>query len=195
MTAHDDVSDAGARGPEGVGRTGQSGQVRRTGQSDPRPRRNTRPRDELGRPLPYGAVGGVPGQPPLTGFDPDAALAEAQRLLDAGLPFHAHEVLEDTWKASPQNQRRLWQSLAQLAVGITHARRGNPAGALALIRRGTAGLPRDSAPYGIDADGIRAWASRSISQLAAGAGAGADATAGAPALPPLRIQRPSGGAG
>jgi len=118
----------------------------------------------------------------MAGFEPEFALAEAQRLLDAGMPFHAHEVLEDTWKASPHEQRQLWKSLAQLAVGITHARRGNPAGALALIRRGAVGLPPDDAPYGIDAEGIRAWASRSVAQLAAGA---------TPALTVLRMQRPN----
>ena len=157
--------------------------ISRTEQVAPRPRRNTRPRDALGRPMPYGSDGGVPGQPPMGGFDPRGALAEAQRLLHAGLPFHAHEVLEDTWKASPHDQRPLWKSLAQLAVGITHARRGNPAGALALIRRGAAGLPQDEAPYGIDAEGIRAWAARSIAHLAAGADV--------PALPVLPLQRPS----
>lgn len=132
--------------------------------------------------MPYGSDGGVPGQPATAGFAPEAALAEAQRLLDAGLPFHAHEVLEDTWKASPQNQRQLWKSLAQLAVGITHARRGNAAGALALIDRGAAGLPHEDAPYGIDAEGIRAWASRSIAQLAAGGAV--------PSLLAPRLQRP-----
>lgn len=136
----------------------------------PRLRRNTRPRDALGRPLPYGTEGGVPGQPPMAGFDPEAALAEAQRLLDAGLPFHAHEVLEDTWKAAPEDQRALWKSLAQFAVGITHARRGNQAGALALIRRAADGLPSTGAPYGVDADALRSWARRSTAQLAAGGG-------------------------
>ncbi|WP_261993079.1 DUF309 domain-containing protein, partial [Streptomyces sp. adm13(2018)] len=43
------------------------------------------------------------------------------RLLDAGMPFHAHEVFEDAWKSGPASERDLWQGLAQLAVGLTHA--------------------------------------------------------------------------
>ena len=86
---------------------------------------------------------------------PDAALTEAQRLLDAGMPFHAHEVLEGTWKAAPQDERKLWQGLAQLAVGMTHVLRGNASGAQALLRRGRdriapyAGAP----PHDIDVAG------------------------------------------
>ncbi|MFC4908945.1 DUF309 domain-containing protein [Actinomadura gamaensis] len=66
---------------------------------------------------------------------PDEALAEAQRLLDADRPFHAHEVLEAVWKTAPENERELWRGLAQVAVGITHLRRGNPRGAQALLSR------------------------------------------------------------
>jgi len=64
------------------------------------------------------------------------ALPLAQQLIDGGLPFHAHEVLEDAWKAAPGAQRALWKGLAQLAVGLTHAMRGNAKGAVALLRRG-----------------------------------------------------------
>jgi hypothetical protein len=97
--------------------------------------RNARPRDGLGRPLPRGADGEAPA-PDAPALPPDAALDAAQRLLDAGRPFHAHEVLEAAWKAAPAAERDLWQGLAQLAVGLTHARRGNAAGAAALLRRG-----------------------------------------------------------
>src|ERR671933_1671683 len=113
--------------------------------------RNARPRDALGRPLPYGAEG-VPRQ--MTSPLRSAAefLAEAQRLLDAGRPFEAHEVLEDAWKAAPAAERELWRGLAQLAVGLTHAARGNRAGAAALITRGAANLAgyRERPPHGID---------------------------------------------
>jgi uncharacterized protein len=64
----------------------------------------------------------------------------AQQLLDDGRPFHAHEVLEGTWKSVPAEARPLWQGLAQLAVGLTHARRGNAPGAIALLRRGAAAV-------------------------------------------------------
>src|ERR1700716_548567 len=93
--------------------------------------RNARPRDELGRPLPHGAAGveGIPDDLTLT---PDETLTEAQRLLDAGRAFQAHEVLESTWKAAAPADRELWRGLAQLAVGLTHARRGNSVGAVQL---------------------------------------------------------------
>ena len=35
-----------------------------------------------------------------------------------------------------RSERDLWQGLAQIAVGLTHARRGNARGAVALLRRG-----------------------------------------------------------
>jgi uncharacterized protein len=96
---------------------------------------------------------------------PAAVLALAQQLLDAGRPFHAHEVLEDAWKAAPDAERALWKGLAQLAVGVTHARRGNARGAVALLRRGAAAVDAfPGCPYGIDAPGLAA-AARSLAAL------------------------------
>lgn len=87
---------------------------------------------------------------------PAPALAEAQRLLDEGLPFQAHEVLEGSWKAAEKTERALWQGLAQLAVGLTHGQRGNATGAVSLLRRGTERIePYGGAPpYGIDVAGL-----------------------------------------
>jgi hypothetical protein len=121
--------------------------------------RNARPRDALGRPLPHGAEG-EERVPEGVLRSPQESLAEAQRLLDAGRPFHAHEVLEGTWKAAPAQERGLWQGLAQLAVGLTHRARGNPAGAATLLRRGAARISpyADDPPYGIDVAGLVATA-------------------------------------
>ena len=66
--------------------------------------RNARPRDALGRPLPYDAAG-EERAPEGVLRTPAESLAEAQRLLDAGRPFHAHEVLEDAWKSAPAGER------------------------------------------------------------------------------------------
>jgi len=120
---------------------------------------NARPRDGLGRPLPRGAQG-VARVPDGFVLPPRETLAEAQRLLDAGMPFHAHEVLEGRWKAAPEAERELWQGLAQLAVGLTHALRGNTRGARALVRRGRDRIApyRDHPPYGVDVTGLLAWA-------------------------------------
>ena len=116
--------------------------------------RNARARDASGRPLPRGHAGEdrVPDDLVLSG---EAAAAEAQRLIDSGRPFHAHEVLEASWKADPGPERDLWQGLAQLAVGLTHAQRGNARGAVALLRRGAKRARPFSAasPYGVDVAG------------------------------------------
>jgi hypothetical protein len=121
--------------------------------------RNARPRDALGRPLPYGTEG-EQRAPEGVVRTPDAALAEAQALLDAGRPFHAHEVLEDAWKSAPDEERQLWRGLAQIAVGLTHAARGNAKGAATLIERGAANVAPYSArpPHGIAVDELVRWA-------------------------------------
>ncbi|MET9514601.1 DUF309 domain-containing protein [Streptomyces sp. NPDC002994] len=121
--------------------------------------RNARPRDGLGRPLPYGAEG-VARQPEGVERTGDETVREAQRLLDAGMPFHAHEVFEDAWKSGPEAERALWRGLAQLAVGLTHAARGNRSGGTTLLRRGAAGIAAygDVRPYGLDITGLTAWA-------------------------------------
>ncbi|MFF2411738.1 DUF309 domain-containing protein [Streptomyces sp. NPDC058092] len=121
--------------------------------------RNARPRDGLGRPLPYGTPG-VERQPEGVVRTPEETLREAQRLLDAGMPFHAHEVFEDAWKSGPVAERELWRGLAQLAVGLTHASRGNATGGARLLRRGAAALTAFGAtrPHGIGVDGLIDWA-------------------------------------
>jgi uncharacterized protein len=117
--------------------------------------RNSRPRDELGRPLPRTVSSDVPRIPDDLAVTPAEAAAMCGELLAAGRPFHAHEVFEAAWKSGPASERDLWQGLAQVAVGITHARRGNPAGAITLLRRGAQRLSRYRAAnedaYGIDA--------------------------------------------
>ena len=146
----------GANTPDRQSRDG-CGQVRERDSSG-RPR-NARPRDGLGRPLPRGSVGVEPVPDELS-LPPAEALGEAQRLLDAGLPFHAHEVLEAAWKQAPEAERDLWQGLAQLAVGLTHVLRGNPTGAAALLRRGRARIEPFAAapPHQIDVTGLLDWA-------------------------------------
>ena len=130
--------------------------------------RNARPRDALGRPLPRGAEG-VPRVPDELVLPPVPSLVEAQRLLDTGMPFHAHEVLEATWKAAPPPERDLWQGLAQLAVGYTHLLRGNPAGATTLLQRARrrVSLYADAPPYGIDVAGLVTWTDAVLSALEA----------------------------
>jgi hypothetical protein len=142
-----------------------------------RPRRNTRPRDALGRPLPYGSAG-VEGPAEGVVRAPEDSLAEAARLLAAGRPFHAHEVFEDAWKSRPAAERPFWQGLAQLAVGLTHAARGNPTGASRLLERGAANLATaaEGPTYGVDLPAVLSWCADAALEAAAG---------GVPAPPPL----------
>jgi uncharacterized protein len=146
--------------------------------------RNARPRDGLGRPLGRAdsAASEGPGTSEASGVSgasgmeriPDdlviggaEAAVLADQLLRDGRPFHAHEVLEAAWKSGPAEERDLWQGLAQIAVGLTHARRGNARGAVALLRRG--------------AERVRTAQDQADSPRAAGAGS--QPTAGRPASP------------
>jgi hypothetical protein len=121
--------------------------------------RNARPRDALGRPLPRGAVGEERAPEGIV-RTPDEALTEAQALLDAERPFHAHEVLEDAWKSAPDTERQLWRGLAQLAVGLTHAMRGNARGAATLLDRGAGNIEpyAEAPPHGIAVGSLAGWA-------------------------------------
>ncbi|BEL05459.1 hypothetical protein Q0Z83_036500 [Actinoplanes sichuanensis] len=116
---------------------------------------------------------------------PAEALALAQQLLDDGMPFHAHEVLEAAWKAAPDEERELWRGLAQLAVGLTHARRGNRTGAARLLSRAAEriGGYEQSAPHGIAAAELGAWA------RAAATGFGERAAGDEPPMPGLTAIR------
>jgi hypothetical protein len=140
---------------------------------------NARPRDGLGRPLPHGSAG-VERVPEGLVLPPLESLVEAQRLLDLGRPFHAHEVLEGTWKAAPHHERDLWQGLAQLAVGLTHLARGNRTGAATLLRRGAARIASYAdRPYDIDVPTLVSYARGTADALEAGAEP-------SHAVPPLR---------
>src|SRR6476619_5132059 len=116
--------------------------------------RSDRPRDALGRPLPPGSEG-IPRIPDDLELPPAETLAYAQDLLDRGLAFNAHEVLEAAWKSGPAEERGLWQGLAQLMVGITHVQRGNVKGAITVLRRAAVGLAHEAkaAPHAVDAAG------------------------------------------
>jgi predicted metal-dependent hydrolase len=103
---------------------------------------------------------------------PVEALEQAQELLDADRPFHAHEVLEAAWKDAPEEERELWRGLAQIAVGVTHVRRGNPRGAQALLERAANRIEpyAEDAPYDINVSGIAAEARRIAGHAGAEAG-------------------------
>lgn len=101
-----------------------------------------RARDRLGRPLagdadPALAVASVPEVSEVT---PGQAWSQALAYLAEGLPFHAHEVLEQRWRCCPADERAVWQALAQWAAALTHQARGNQVGAERVARRAAATL-------------------------------------------------------
>ena len=92
---------------------------------------------------------------------PSTTIDFARQLLNQGRPFSAHEVFEARWKASPEAERDLWQGLAQLCVGITHAERGNQVGALRLATRARLHLETyaatDGPRYGLNLSRLIHW--------------------------------------
>jgi hypothetical protein len=114
--------------------------------------RPQRPRDRSGRPLPRGTgpEGGAvaplsPGAGDRSRVGAGQVITAASALLAQDRPFAAHEVFEEAWKTGPPDERDLWRGLAQVAVALTHAQRGNAAGERALRTR-AARLLRESAP-------------------------------------------------
>jgi hypothetical protein len=130
--------------------------------------RQARPRDALGRPLPYGESGVEPV--PEEALPPTEALDVARALVAEGRPFSAHEVLEARWKVAPAKERDLWQGLAQLCVALTHAARGNLSGAARLLDRGVARVERydsgDGPTYGLDLTAVVACARERVAPTA-----------------------------
>jgi uncharacterized protein len=94
-----------------------------------------RPRDRLGRPLPWQAEGELA----LEDFD-SLSLDENHELgrahAHAGRWFPAHEAWETAWKqARDTDEADLFKGLSQMGAGYVHLLRGNAHGASALLRR------------------------------------------------------------
>ncbi len=114
-----------------------------------------RPRDELGRHLPWGAANRLI----LEDFD-NLPLEENHRLaiehFNEGRFFPAHEAWETAWKqAKGTGDEEFFKGLSQLGAGYVHYRRGNPHGAHTLIRRGVSRIePRAPAHRDIDVTAV-----------------------------------------
>jgi predicted metal-dependent hydrolase len=107
----------------------------------------------------------VAGPPEGVVREPREALSLGYELLAGGRPFAAHEVFEDAWKTRPAEEDGFWRGLAQLAVGVTHAARGNRVGAVRLLRRGAANLAAYPSLHGVDGAAVRAWCADAVAAV------------------------------
>lgn len=149
------------------------------------PRQKTkRPRDELGRPLPWGE------QNRLDLEDFDSLSAEENHRLgtdhfNRGRFFPAHEAWETAWKQSKgTDDEEFFKGLSQLGAGYVHYQRGNPHGTFTLLRRGV----RRITPYGprhrgVDVTALATAASAQADEVEAAAGA----DSGMPDIEPPKI--------
>jgi hypothetical protein len=101
-----------------------------------------RPRDLLGRPLPWGAKGMLA----LEDFD-SLSLEQNHELgmthARAGEWFPAHEAWETAWKrARDTEEAELFKGLSQMGAGYVHLFRGNAHGAATLLRRAARRISR-----------------------------------------------------
>jgi len=99
-------------------------------------------RDRLGRPLrgTDASEHAFPQVPERDSISSAEAITLARYYLEQDLPFHVHEVFEQRWRCCPEQERALWQALAQWGAAITHAARGNARGAHQVGSRALAGL-------------------------------------------------------
>lgn len=111
---------------EATGKTGKPTETRN---------KPERPRDRLGRPLPWGSESEIV----LEDFD-SLSLDENHELgrghARAGRWFAAHEAWETAWKqARDTDEAELFKGLSQMGAGYVHLFRGNAHGASTLLRR------------------------------------------------------------
>jgi predicted metal-dependent hydrolase len=135
------------------------------------PRQKTkRPRDELGRPLPWDAENRLH----LEDFD-SLSLEENHRLgmnhFNEGRFFPAHEAWETAWKQSKGTaDEEFFKGLSQLGAGYVHYRRGNPHGTFTLLRRGVRRISRyGPRHWDLDVDALTASANQHADTVEAGA--------------------------
>ena len=81
-----------------------------------------------------------------------APYVECIRRYSAGEHWHAHEVLEDLWRATQDpERRRFYQGIIQLAAAMVHAERGNLRGVQRLLAKAAEKLRPVASPcLGLD---------------------------------------------
>ena len=145
-----------------------------------------RPRDELGRPLPWGSENRLV----LEDFDslsPEENHRLATEHFDAERFFQAHEAWETVWKQSKGTpDEEFFKGLSQLGAGYVHYRRDNQHGAHTLMRRALSRIGTRGSPHaGIDIDALMAEVERHAELIERAKAEAAEM----PALSPPKIPR------
>jgi hypothetical protein len=109
--------------------------IGKTGVPSDKRQKPARPRDPLGRPLPWGEE----SQLQLPDFDAHTIEENhelGRRFVREGNWFGAHEAWETAWKqARGTGDEELFKGLSQMGAGYVHLLRGNAHGAKTLLRR------------------------------------------------------------
>jgi uncharacterized protein len=108
----------------------------KTGVPSRRRQKPERPRDELGRPLPWEEEN-LLHLPDFDRLSADENDRLGRELLRDRNYFGAHEAWETAWKQSRgSGEEELFKGLSQMGAGYVHLMRGNAHGAITLLRRG-----------------------------------------------------------
>lgn len=119
------------------------------------PRPPARPRDRLGRPLPWGRASEITLKNyAALSLEENHTLAVAR--FNAGRFFQTHEAWEEAWrKAEATADEEFFKGLAQLGAAYTHYARGNAHGARVLLERALERIgTRGSSHFGIDVEKV-----------------------------------------
>jgi predicted metal-dependent hydrolase len=147
--------------------------------------KTNRPRDELGRLLPWGAENRLRMED-FDALSPEENHRLAIEHFNAGRYFPAHEAWETVWKqrkGSPDEE--FFKGLSQLGAGYVHWRRGNAHGAHTLLRRALSRV-RGHAPrhQGLDVEDLVRVAEGHVEAFEGAERAGEEI----PEIAPLRIR-------
>ncbi|HXH49493.1 MAG TPA: DUF309 domain-containing protein [Terriglobia bacterium] len=86
----------------------------------------------------------------------ERGIIDGIRLFNAGHYFEAHEALEAVWLKATGDRKRFLHGLIQVAAAFHHHARGNRAGYLSLIEKGSEKLESFGAEFeGIDLAALR----------------------------------------
>ena len=128
----------------------------KTGVPSPTRQKPERPRDKLGRPLPWDAETEL-HLPDFDAMSLEENHEAGRRLARQGNWFGAHEAWETAWKqARGTGDEEFFKGLSQMGAGYVHLLRGNAHGARTLLRRGAGRVATYPDPHRGIATGVLA---------------------------------------